>query len=98
MMGDRRKAILNQYPATPVVLVDGVTGAAVSSLGLAAGTEVSAVIKGSNGEVDERGLHANRPLATARAVGSTYWSVDEPAAPGTVYVTDGAAWAVLTVL
>jgi hypothetical protein len=62
------------------------------------GLDVVATVSGSNGEQDLRGLHANRPLATALPVGSTYWSVDEPAAPGTVFVTDGAAWAVLTVL
>ena len=47
---------------------------------------------------DLRGLHANRPAATAVAAGSTYWSVDEPAAPGTVFVTDGADWQTVAAL
>lgn len=55
-------------------------------------------VAGSNGAVDERGLHANRPAATARPAGSTYWSVDEPSAPGTVFVTDGTVWSTVTVV
>ena len=56
------------------------------------------VVTGSNGEVDERGLHANRPAATARPAGSTYWSVNEPSLPGTVFVTDGTNWGTVEVL
>jgi len=55
-------------------------------------------ITGSNGEQDVRGLHADRPAATAVPAGSTYWSVDEPSAPGTVFVSDGATWTTVTVL
>jgi hypothetical protein len=55
-------------------------------------------LKGSNGEQDLRGLHADRPAAAAGNSGWTYWSVNEPSAPGTVYVSDGSAWAVLSVL
>ena len=47
---------------------------------------------------DLRGLHADRPAATDFGPGVTYWSVNEPTAPGTVYVTDGTTWTVLTVL
>jgi len=55
-------------------------------------------VSGSNGEQDLRGLHADRPAATALPAGSTYWSVDEPSAPGTVFVSDGATWTTVTVL
>ena len=55
-------------------------------------------IKGSNGERDLRGLHANRPDADSLPVGSTYWSVDEPSAPGTVFVTDGVSWEAVAAL
>lgn len=49
---------------------------------------------------DLRGLHADRPAADDASLvpGVTYWSVDEPAAPGTVYVTDGTTWTVMTVV
>lgn len=47
---------------------------------------------------DLRGLHANRPAATAVVAGTTYWSVDEPSGPGTVFVSDGATWSTLVVL
>ena len=53
---------------------------------------------GVGGEQDLRGLHADRPAADSLPVGSTYWSVDEPAAPGTVFVTDGTNWATLEAL
>ena len=55
-------------------------------------------VSGSKGEQDLRGLHADRPAATAVPAGSTYWSVDEPSAPGTVFVSDGATWTTVTVL
>ena len=47
---------------------------------------------------DLRGLHAARPAATAVPIGTTYWSVDEPSAPGTVFVTDGTNWTTVTEL
>ena len=49
----------------------------------------------SGSSVDLRGLHANRPAADSVEPGTTYWSVDEPSAPGTVFVSDGATWTVL---
>ena len=55
-------------------------------------------VSGSSGEQDLRGLHADRPAATALPAGSKYWSVDEPSAPGTVFVSDGATWTTVTVL
>ena len=58
--------------------------------------EVTATIKGSSQEL--RGLHANRPDADAVDPGTTYWSVDEESAPGTVFVSDGTNWTVLVVL
>lgn len=51
-----------------------------------------------NGAQDLRGLHASRPAATAVPAGSTYWSVNEPSAPGTVYVSNGSTWSTLVVL
>ena len=55
-------------------------------------------VRGGSGEQDLRGLHANRPAADALPVGSTYWSVDEPSLPGTVFVTDGTNWGTVEVL
>ena len=52
-------------------------------------------VSGNDGEKDLRGLHASRPSADSVAVGTTFWSVDEPNAPGTVFVSDGTDWAVL---
>lgn len=52
----------------------------------------------SGSSVDLRGLHINRPDADAVEPGTTYWSVDESSAPGTVYVSDGSAWTVVAVL
>ena len=45
-------------------------------------------VKGSNGELDLRGLAANRPAFDAVPVGSTYWAVDT----GDVTVSTGTAW------
>lgn len=59
---------------------------------------VSGTMQLSGSSVDLRGLQADRPAADSVDVGTTYWSVDEPAAPGTVFVTDGSSWATLTVL
>lgn len=50
------------------------------------------------GALDLRGLHASRPDADAVEIGATYWSVDEPSSPGTIYVSDGASWTTLEVL
>lgn len=54
--------------------------------------EAGAQVQLSGSSVDLRGLHTNRPAATAVEPGTTYWSVDEPSAPGTVFVSDGTNW------
>lgn len=59
------------------------------------------VVDGATGKSvasDLRGLHTDRPDADAVPVGATWWSVDEPSAPGTVYVSDGTTWATLVEL
>ena len=75
---------------TEVALAEG------TSVALAENTEVLSVIKGSS--QDLRGLHTARPDADAVDEGTTYWSVNEPSAPGTIYVSDGANWTVVAAL
>ena len=53
-------------------------------------------VKGSS--QDLRGLHANRPDADEVEAGTTYWSVNEPNLPGTVFVSDGTNWGTVEVL
>ena len=45
--------------------------------------------------VDLRGLAANKPLATAVVVGTTYWSIDTDPNADAVEVSDGTSWAVM---
>lgn len=50
---------------------------------------------GSNGEKDLRGLLSERPAAAPGNKGWTYWAIDDPALPGTVYVSNGTTWGVV---
>lgn len=70
----------NRRPVTPVHIV----GSDADQ------TPMPVQLSGSS--VDLRGLHANRPDADAVEPGTTYWSVDESEAPGTVFVSDGSTW------
>ena len=45
--------------------------------------------------VDLRGLNANKPLASAVDVGTTYWSVDTDPNAESIEVSDGTNWAVV---
>ena len=51
----------------------------------------------ANGAVigDLRGKSADRPLATAVAVGTTYWAVDTDPHAASIVVSDGAQWVVI---
>ena len=54
---------------------------------------VNAQLTGST--VDLRGLNANKPLASAVDVGTTYWSVDTDPNAESIEVSDGTNWAVV---
>ncbi len=50
-------------------------------------------VTGSN--LDQRGLAANKPLATAVSAGTTYWSVDTDPNADALEVSDGTNWTVM---
>ena len=45
-------------------------------------------------EWDLRGYHADRPAPNTVRPGTTYWSIDEPAEPGTIFFSNGTDWVV----
>ena len=74
--------------ATPVTIYSGGGGGD-------SGGPLVVQLSGSNGERDLRGLISERPAAAPGNKGWTFWAVDDPSGPGTVYVSDGSAWSVL---
>lgn len=78
---------------TKVILIAGSDG--TNARAIKVKDDGTQLIKLTGSTVDLRGASADKPLATAVDVGTTYWSVDTDPHANSIEVSDGTNWVVI---